>query len=642
MITLNALPRHWEPFLQSTSGRGDLLEFDRLWTDYTQEETRLIARGVQESHHDDNQALASHVKRGKINRRSFNKAFKDKKTSTASGHEHRKDISKIQCFRCDKYGHIARDFPTSKKGRQHASTTDVDSEPHQRDEEIKDEAFLCISTLLGTIPIDSDIWLIDSGASKHMIGYRDHLTDLVEKEFRLHVVLGDNARYTVKRVGSSTFQLDSDIPLQLSEVLYVLGMKRNLVSISSLEDNGYKVTFSEGKFLAWHKNSHMDSARMIGVRENNLYRLIVRPVQALLHDIISLSELWHRRLAHLYYRSLPILGKMVTGLLEIHIEHEGICRGCALGKNVKGSFSSSDNRSKGFLDLIHTDVCGPMNVASLSGYLYYVLFIDDHSRKTWIYFLKTKDGVLVRFQEFKSQIENLTGRKIKVLISDNGGEYTSRDFNDFCIEVGIKREYVVPYKPQQNGVVERKNISIVEATKAMIHDQNLPMILLAEASMRTVYMQNMIPHKIMKNMTLEEAFTGVNPEVGHFMIFMCPIYIHVPKEKRTKLDPLGRKGTFVGYNESSKEYQIYIPGQRQIKSSRDVTFEEEITFQRSIESQMEIDSGKVPSPPSTVQRETITDPVDPVDTKRGVNQYQVQFKNFFNLYLNHSTISNEK
>lgn len=230
---------------------------------------------MQDSHHDDNQALASHAKRGRRNRRSFNKSFKDKKTSTTSGHEHRKDNSKIQCFRCDKYGHIARDCPTRKKGRQHASIVDVDPEPHQRDKDIKDEAFFFISSLLGTVPTDSNIWLIDSGASKHMTGYREHLIDLVEKESCLHVVLGDNARYTVKGVGSSTFQLDSDIPLQLSEVLYVPGMKRNLVSVSALEDKGYKVTFSEGKVLAWHKNSHMDSAGVIVVRENSLYRLTV-------------------------------------------------------------------------------------------------------------------------------------------------------------------------------------------------------------------------------------------------------------------------------------------------------------------------------------------------------------------------------
>jgi hypothetical protein len=110
------------------------------------------------------------------------------------------------------------------------------------------------------VPTDSDIWIIHSGASRHMTRYRDHLTDLVEKESNLHVVLGDNARCNVKGVGTSTFQLDSNIPLQLSEVLYVPGMKRNLVYVFSLEDKGYKVTFSEGKVLAWNKNSHMDSS----------------------------------------------------------------------------------------------------------------------------------------------------------------------------------------------------------------------------------------------------------------------------------------------------------------------------------------------------------------------------------------------
>jgi hypothetical protein len=360
MITLIALPSHWEPFIQSISGSTDLPQFDHLWADYTQEETKLIARGMQDSHHNDNQALASHAKRGRRKRRSFSKAFNDKKTSTTPGHEHRKDISKIQCFRCDNYGHIARNCPTRKKGRHRASTINVDSKPPQRDEGIKDEAFFFISTLSCTVPTNSDIWLIDSGASRHMTRYREHLTDLVEKESPLPVVFGDNARYTVKGVGSSSFQLDSDIPLQLNEVLYVPGMKRYLVSISSLEDKGYKVIFSKGKFLAWHKNSSMDSARVIGVRENSLYILIVRPVQALLHDTISLSELWHRRLAHLHYRALPTLGKMVTGLPEIHIEHDGVCRGCALGKNVEGSFPSNDSRSKGILDLIHTmfaDLC---------------------------------------------------------------------------------------------------------------------------------------------------------------------------------------------------------------------------------------------------------------------------------------------
>jgi hypothetical protein len=98
-----------------------------------------------------------------------------------------------------------------------------------------------------------------------------------------------------------------------------------------------------------------------------------------------------------------------------------VCRGCALGKNIKKPFPSSENRSKGILDLICSDVCGPMPVNSLGGSLYYVTFIDDFSRKTWLYLLKTKDEVFSKFQEFKVEVENLTDKKIKTIRSDNGG-----------------------------------------------------------------------------------------------------------------------------------------------------------------------------------------------------------------------------
>jgi transposase InsO family protein len=121
--------------------------------------------------------------------------------------------------------------------------------------------------------------------------------------------------------------------------------------------------------------------------------------------------------------------------------------------------------------------------------------------------LETKERVLAIFQEFKAQVENLTERNIKVLRSDNGGEYTSRDFSDFYFEAGIKREHTITYNPQQNGLEERNTRSIVEATKAMIHDQNLPMIIWAKASMKTMYVQRMSPHNILKNMTPEEYFT---------------------------------------------------------------------------------------------------------------------------------------
>ena len=103
------------------------------------------------------------------------------------------------------------------------------------------------------------------------------------------------------------------------------------------------------------------------------------PAQGLVHDSTNISELWHERLAHLNYQALPALRNMVTGLPMLHVDHDGVCRGCALGNNTKGSFPKSESRSKGIVDLIHSDLCGPKTITSFCGYNYYVTFIDDHS-----------------------------------------------------------------------------------------------------------------------------------------------------------------------------------------------------------------------------------------------------------------------
>jgi transposase InsO family protein len=191
-------------------------------------------------------------------------------------------------------------------------------------------------------------------------------------------------------------------------------------------------------------------------------------------------------------------------------------------------------------------------VESVSGSRYFVLFIDDYSRKTWICFLKTKDEVFERFRGFRALVENQTRRKIRVLRLDNGGEYTSKEFEDYCTTTGIKKELTVPYNPEQNGVAERKNRTVVGATRAMIHDQGLPLFLWVEASSAAVYLQNRSPHTVLGKQTLDETFSGTRPDVSHIRIWGSVCYCHVPSEKRTKLDPTTVKGLLVGYNEASK------------------------------------------------------------------------------------------
>jgi len=128
-----------------------------------------------------------------------------------------------------------------------------------------------------------------------------------------------------------------------------------------------------------------------------------------------------------------------------------------------------------------------MTPKSLGVHLYYVTFIDDHSRKTRVYLMKTKDEVFSKFQEFKAEVENLTGKRIRIIRSDNGGEYTSKEIIAFGKESWIKRGLIVPYNPEQNGLAEQKNRSIEESVKAMLHDQDLLKFLWGEATKTAVY-----------------------------------------------------------------------------------------------------------------------------------------------------------
>jgi transposase InsO family protein len=183
-----------------------------------------------------------------------------------------------------------------------------------------------------------------------------------------------------------------------------------------------------------------------------------------------------------------------------------------------------------------------MPSSSISGYVYYVSFIDDYSRKTWIYFLKSKDEVYSKFKEFKALIENLSKRKIKILRSDNGGEHTSKEFVNFCRDVGIKRELTTPYNPQQNDVAERKKRTIMEVVKTMIHDQDLPMCLWAEPAMAVVYVQNRLSHSALGFKTLEEMFTRGKPSQN---IWLSTIYSYIEREKK-QIGTLRKEGNICG------------------------------------------------------------------------------------------------
>ena len=245
-----------------------------------------------------------------------------------------------------------------------------------------------------------------------------------------------------------------------------------------------------------------------------------------------------------------------------------------MGKFAKTTFHEKENRASVILERIHTDVCGPLSVASTTKHRYYVIFSYDYSHRCWIFFMQKKSETFSKFCEFKELVKKELGKQVKLLRSDNGGEYISGEFKDFCRKEGIQRELIAPYNPQQNGIAERNNKMINGAARVMLHDQGLPMHLWAEACNTAVYVQNHCPHRVLGMSTPKEAFTGKKHDISHLNIFGSSIYIHVTKDARKKLEPTAEVGIFVGYIETPHNYHVYLLDSRMTVVQQDIKFNE--------------------------------------------------------------------
>ena len=294
-------------------------------------------------------------------------------------------------------------------------------------------------------------------------------------------------------------------------------------------------------------------------------------------------------LANLSTRNLRLLRdeKLVKGLDFQSAKESAFCEGCAQGKQKKTPFPKEQaTRATEILEIVHSDVCGPMQENSLGGNRYFVTFIDDKSRYTAVYFMKTKDQVLEKFKEYEAMVTNATGKKIKILRSDNGGEYTSKEFVDYLKEKGIQHQLSVPRTPQQNGVAERMNRTIQETARSMMHNAGTTKRLWAEAVCTAVIIRNRSPTVAVENMTPYESFMGKKPDVSNFKVFGCKAYMHVPKELRKKWDSKSKKCIFIGYSTTSKGYRLYDPQSWKVHVSRDVLFDEDEFVRRRSEQQV--------------------------------------------------------
>ena len=205
---------------------------------------------------------------------------------------------------------------------------------------------------------------------------------------------------------------------------------------------------------------------------------------------------WHQRFGHLNGQQLERIAQknLVTGVKIPQQVTLSFCEGCVEGKMHRAPFKPvGEIRSTRRLQLVHSHVCGPMQTESLGGRKYFATFIDDYSRCCNVYFLKHKSEVSEKFKEFEASITNESDRRIGTLRTDNGGEYLSAEFKEYLKLRGIRHELTVPYSPQQNGVVERMNRTLMESARAMIAHAGLPNSYWGEAVVTAAYVRNRMP-----------------------------------------------------------------------------------------------------------------------------------------------------
>ena len=491
-----------------------------------------------------------------------------------------------RCYKCGESGHLKRDYPEKKnksdskthKSKHKYSSKQKANVTKSKLDDSESDCGLAVFHALGACNVKKR-WIIDSGATCHMCNDKTDFTDFVEQD--TDVILGDGHHLKAEGSGTITLEVDKSDRKQetctLKDVLYVPDLSYNLLSVSRATKAGKTVDFSEAGCEIVDGSQRLIAT---GSREGSLYFLDCSGndrQQANVAGSVSQEKLWHRRYGHLGMQNLErlVVEDMVVGLRSDMTQDTGVCEPCAEGKHRRSKFpTAGGKRGKEILDLVHSDVCGKMSTGLLSGYEYFLTIIDDKTRYTWIYVLKHKDEVFAQFLEWKALVENSTGRKLKALRTDNGGEYTSKEFETYLKQDGIRHERTVPKTPKRNGVAERMNRTIVETARCMLAEAKLPRKFWAEAVSTAVYLRNRSPMTAVSGMTPFEALTGDKPCVDILRVFGCLAYVHVPKDERRKFDSKSKRCILLGYGSETKAYRLYEKIRGRIIYSRDVIFDE--------------------------------------------------------------------
>ncbi|CAK9814306.1 Retrovirus-related Pol polyprotein from transposon TNT 1-94 [Anthophora quadrimaculata] len=564
VMLLASLPQEYENFSVAVESRDEIPSLEYLKAKLKEEEARQYDRDSRKQHDGNDEKIEALTSTNNVRRNRTRTFPRDKPT------KHNNVKFSGNCFNCGKTGHMSRFCKSKTKERNSA------------------DAMTAIAYNVGGLTPDT--WCLDSGATKHMSNSKNKFHTL-NQGIRTDVYTA--ADQCIKSNGEGNVRMKVQITrhhsntVELKNVMYVPELRHNLISVPTITDNGYVVKF--GQKGACVKRADGTTA-LTAVKRGQLY--IVNQSDNYAMHINSESDnllRWHQRFGHLNVRDLRKLKScnMVEGMnLRSNVNNVD-CQVCDKGKICQQPFKSSNSKSTVKLGLVHSDICGPMRTESLGGAKYFVTFIDDHTRYTETKMLRNKSDVLEAFRKYKRQVEKQTGCAIKCLRTDNGREYLSREFSKYLEEEGIKRQLSIEYTPQQNGVAERANRTLVEMARCIMIQGNLPQSLWAEAINAATYIRNRCPTKILNDKTPLEAWSGMKPYVGFFRIIGSKCVALNKSRRLGKFEPKGEEYILVGYDNVSKAYRLWKPNTKSVIRARDVKFIETTEAKTSLAKEIE-------------------------------------------------------
>ena len=425
----------------------------------------------------------------------------------------------------------------------------------------------------------TDPWYLDSAATSHMTNCKDLFK--IYKQVKDTVTVADGRQLTSKGQGTIRVQFGGEWT-QVHQVLYVPGLQGNLLSIGQLAEVGIECQFSsqgavlrrdgetqayarrEGRNFVLYPTQGAYEARNTTVTTKNGQE---RP------DPDS-YELWHRRMGHIGEEKMKLLQANGTGIPELTPRLRQACETCALSKSVRTINRDAPRPTTRRLERVYTDFWGPFTTPTPSGARYMLTFTDDFTRKSWIFLVRARTELYEKAKEWQMEVERQSSEKLQVIRCDNAREYQALS-TDLKQRNGVLVEFTTPYTPEQNGVAERLNRTLMTKTRAMLSDAGLPTELWGEAMYTACYLHNRTARQYSDQVaTPEEMWTGRKPDLAHLRVFGCVAYAQVAKEQRGKLEDTSIRGILIGYTPASRQYRVYNPETKAVERYSTVRFDE--------------------------------------------------------------------